>query len=135
MRKIFLLWLVAALLPGCASYALTSGKVAVQDDTAATATLRLTDGDRSILREYFRDPAHRSTAVLGLSVHERLPAGLVRRDVLPGNVRGHTLPYELDNRLTALPAGYVRLAVGRDVVLMHRDSRIVLDIATRVIPE
>ena len=134
MRKIFMLWLLAALLPGCASYALTSGKVAVHDDTAEAA-LRLNDADRSMLREYFRDPAHRGAAVLGLSVHERLPAGLARRDVLPAGVRGHTLPYELDSRLTALPAGYVRIAVGRDVVLMHRDSRIVLDIARQVIPE
>lgn len=134
MRKTVLLLLAVVLLPGCATYALTSGKVAVRDDTGVTE-LRISDSDRTILRDYFRNPAHRGPAVLGLSMHERLPARLARRDVLPGNVRGHTLPYELDNRLTALPAGYVRLAVGRDVVLLHRDSRIVLDIATRVIPE
>lgn len=134
MRRIVVLWLAVTLLPGCATYALTSGKVAVRDDTGVTE-LRFSDGDRTTLRNYFRDPAHRRAAVLGLAPHERLPAGLARRDVLPANVRGHTLPYELDNRLTVLPAGYVRLAVGRDVVLMHRDSRIVLDIASRVIPE
>jgi len=132
MRKTVMLWLFTALLAGCASYALTSGKVAVRDDTAE-ATLRLSDADRSLLRDYFRDPAHRGA--LGLATREHLPSGLARRDVLPGGVRGHTLPYEIDSRLTALPAGYVRIAVGRDVVLMHRDSRIVLDIAPRVIPE
>jgi hypothetical protein len=132
-RIVWVLGWALTVSAGCASYALTSGQVAVRDDTV-TRALRIDDRDRSILRDYYRDPTHHGKNVLGLAGQERLPPGFARRDVLPGDVRGHALPYELDARLAPLPAGYLRLMIGHDVVLLHRDSRIVLDIASGVIP-
>jgi len=35
----------------------------------------------------------------------------------------------------ALPAPYVRLIIGRDVVLMKRDTRVVLDVVYGVVPQ
>jgi hypothetical protein len=44
------------------------------------------------------------------------------------DARWRYLPYELEQRLTRLPAEYVRVVVGTDVVIMNVRTRVVVDI-------
>jgi hypothetical protein len=67
------------------------------------------------------------------------PKALVRRepllvrDRLPGNAPIRPLPRTLDSQLPALPRGYDRMIVGRDVVLLELRSYTVVDIIRDVV--
>ncbi len=127
MRDKLLPILFAALVvTGCATHAVTSGRVVVRDDRAAVA-LRFSDRDRVIIQEHYR-AAKPKKAPPGLAKRERLPPGLAKRDTLPPGLQWRLLPRQLESRLAALPAAYARVIVGHDVVLMNRDTRVVLDI-------
>jgi hypothetical protein len=117
---------LALLMTGCAAHTVTSGRVVLRDDRA-TADVRFSDRDRAILEEYYRVSKPKK-APPGLAKRESLPPGLAKRDTLPAGLQGRYLPRELEARLTVLPAVQVRLIVGRDIVLMQRDTRVVLDI-------
>ena len=133
MSKVWCAVLMSLLVAGCATYAVTSGRVAVRDDQVGTE-LRFGERDRALLYEHYRAANNRKVPP-GLAQHEQLPPGLTRRQPLPAGLRGRLLPRELEAKLTVLAPAYVRLLVGRDVVLMHRDSRILLDILYGVVPE
>jgi hypothetical protein len=124
--KLLSVVLVALVLAGCAVHAVTSGRVAVRDDRAAME-LHFSDRDRTRIEEHYRN-AKPKKAPPGLAKRERLPAGLAKRDTLPPGLQGRSLPRELESRLAVLPSAYVRVIIGRDIVLMHRDTRVVLDI-------
>jgi len=127
MRNKLLPFVLAALVvTGCAAHAVTSGRVAVRDDRAAVE-LRFSDRDRALIEQYYRT-AKPKKAPPGLAKRERLPPGLAKRDTLPPGLQGRLLPRELESRLAVLPAAYVRVIIGRDIVLMNRDTRVVLDI-------
>jgi hypothetical protein len=79
------------------------------------------------IQEYYRDTKSKKVPP-GLAKHERLPPGLEKRGTLPPGLRGRELPRELESRLDVLPAPNVRTIIGRDIVLMNRNSRVVLDI-------
>jgi len=116
-----LFWLVAVSVLGCAAGAATSGRVVLKDDV----TVRFTETDRALIAEYFRTKG----LPPGLAKHERgLPSGLARRDKLPPGLSGAQLPRELEQKLSPLPANYVRLRIGRDVILMHAGSRVLFDV-------
>jgi len=108
--------LVVLAIPGCAVHAFTSGRVAVRDDHA-TFEVRFSDRDRKRIEEYYR-----------AAKSKKAPSGLARRDTLPPGLQGRLLPRELESRLVVLPETFVRIVVGRDIVLMNRDTRVVLDI-------
>jgi len=124
--KLLSVVLVTLVFTGCAVHAVTSGRVAVRDDRAAVE-LRFSDRDRTRIEEHYRAAKSRK-APPGLAKRERLPPGLAKRDTLPPGLQGQLLPRNLEERLTVLPAAYVRVVIGRDIVLMHRDTRVVLDI-------
>ena len=127
MRDKLLSVLFAALVvTGCATHAVTSGRVVVRDDRAAVE-LRFSDRDRVLIEEHYR-AAKPKKAPPGLAKRERLPPGLAKRDTLPPGLRGRLLPRELESRLAVLPAAYARVVIGRDIVLMNRDTRVVVDI-------
>jgi hypothetical protein len=139
------------LMQACASYIATSGKVAVKDDRPASkpqpssvpvpannarpakrdTRVAMATGfstrDRLSIEEYFEK--QRSAQAR----QESLPASFAVHDRLPANIQGQSLPRALESRLTVLPDAYVRLQVGRDVLLMERDSRVVLDLLRDVI--
>jgi len=108
--------LAALVVTGCAAHAVTSGRVVVRDDQA-TVELHFSDRDRALIEEHYR----------GAKPKKALP-GLAKRDTLPPGLQGRSLPRELESRLAVLPAGYVRVTIGHDIVLMNRDTRVVLDI-------
>lgn len=58
-----------------------------------------------------------------LLIRERVPQGLPTRP----------LPYALDHQLPALPPGYARLILGRDVLLVERRTRTIVDIMREVV--
>lgn len=118
-----LLWVVIA--SGCGAYAITSGRVAIRDDHQAA--LNFSERDRAAIAAYYRAHPEKKTPP-GLAKREKLPSGLAKRDKLPPGLQGRPLPRDLESRLTAVPAAYVRIVLGRDVLLMQRDTRLVLDI-------
>ena len=124
--KSFSVVLAALVVTGCAAHTVTSGRVVVRDDRAAVE-LHFSDRDRALIDEHYRATKPKK-APPGLAKRERLPPGLAKRDSLPPGLQGRSLPRELESRLAVLPAAYVRVIIGRDIVLMNRDTRVVLDI-------
>lgn len=121
-----LLWALMGV--GCGTYAITSGRVAIREDHGPQ---HFSERDRTIIREYFRARPEKKTPP-GLVKREKLPPGLGKRDTLPPGLEGRPLPRDLESRLTVLPAAQGRILLGHDVVLIQRDSRVVLDILNGV---
>jgi len=122
MRAHILVLLLTAILGGCASYASTSGRVVIKDDTAV-AGVRIGDRDRTVIRDYYGNEKGRPQKSGG-----NLPSGLAIRDKLPPALQGEPLPYELERKLAKLPSPHARVRVGQDVVLMDRNTRVIFDI-------
>lgn len=134
MARFTIVLLLAAVSAGCATHAMTSGQVVIRDDHAAVE-LRFSARDRGLIEDYYRQAAKSKRTPPGLAKREQLPPGLARGGRLPPGLQGRGLPSDLEPRLTALPAPYARLVIGRDVVLMKRDTRVVLDVVYGVVPE
>jgi hypothetical protein len=134
MRKSrLLLPLLALALTACAAMEVTSGRVTLSD-SGSSAGIAFSSRDRAIV-SYF-DYHHRYNPKRlppGLAKRQQLPPGLVKRDVLPKGLQGEPLPADLERRLHPLPDVYVRLVVGSDVVLMNRNTRVVMDIYRDVV--
>ncbi len=118
--------LLALMVMGCALHAATSGRVVIRDG-GAPVDVRFSDHDRMTIERHYR-VAKPKNKPPGLAKRESLPPGLARRDSLPPGLQGRLLPRELEARLTVLPAAQVRVIIGRDIVLMQHDTRVVLDI-------
>lgn len=125
MIRLFLVLLVAALVGGCATPTHTSGRVGYHDRHGGVDIVFGGD-DRRLIRDYFYK--HRKRLPPGLAKRHRLPPGLAKRDRLPPGLSGRHLPHDLERHLRRLPDGYVRLRVGKDIVLMDSRSRVVFDI-------
>ena len=80
LRKLLILLLVLTAT-GCATHAVTSGRVVVRDD-GAPAGLRFQERDRAMVVEYFR-ASKRNKALPTPVKREQLPPGLAKRDTLP----------------------------------------------------
>ncbi len=126
--------LLVTLIAGCATHAVTSGRVVVRDDQAESV-MRISDQDRRTMVDYYRNPTNARKIPPGLAKREQLPPGLAKREILPAGLQGRELPRDLETRLSPLSSIYVRLQVGHDVVLLHRNSRIVIDIVYGVVPK
>jgi hypothetical protein len=126
-------------LGGCATHAVTSGRFVVRDTPSggpsASVDLRFSDHDRRLLQDYYRGKGggkHKKTPP-GLAKRDQLPPGLARRDTLPPGLQGRNLPGDLESRLTPLPAPYVRVIVGGDIVLLHGRTRVVVDLLSGIV--
>ena len=126
MWKYSCIALLALMAMGCATHTATSGRVVIRYDRVAVEA-RFSDRDRAAIEQHYR-AAKPKKAPPGLEKRESLPPGLAKRDTLPPGLQGRLLPRELEARLTVLPAAQVRVIIGRDIVLMQRDTRVVLDI-------
>jgi hypothetical protein len=118
MRRVLLIVVVTSLLGGCATHVASSGGVVFKDDSRAVGT-GFSDRDRKLILDYYQRHQQQQQAA---------PTGLVRRDVLPPTLQSRKLPAALETQLTPLPAPYARLEVGNDVVLIDRNTRVVIDI-------
>ncbi len=68
----------------------------------------------------------------GLAKKKKLPPGLqkqlAKNGKLPPGLEKNALPMVLEQQLEFLPAGYVRLKVGLDVILLNESTQIIVDI-------
>ena len=126
MLKTLLVPLLALMVTGCATHAATSGRVAIRDDRTSSELL-FNKNDRAVVEGYYRTPKTKREP-RGLVKNEQLPAGFAKNSILPPRLSGRLLPVVLEGRLPALPGAYVRLLIGRDMVLVHRNTRLVTDI-------
>ena len=101
LRKLLILLLVL-MATGCATHAVTSGRVVVRDD-GAPAGLRFQERDRAMVVEYFR-ASKRNKALPTPVKREQLPPGLAKRDTLPRSLHGQLLPADLEVVCRRCPA-------------------------------
>ncbi|GAC1701153.1 MAG: hypothetical protein NVS9B4_03920 [Candidatus Acidiferrum sp.] len=93
--------------------------------------------ERVIIIDWFRSTG--SDLPPGLAKRDRLPPGLEKqlreRGTLPPGLqkRVQPLPYELESRLHRLPAGYSRVVVSGNVVVMDDRTSVICDIIRNVV--
>jgi len=118
------------VLTGCESLsATTSGRVVVQNENTRVE-VAFNDYDRHHIHNYYKH--HHKGLPPGLAKKKKLPPGhqkqLMRKGTLPPGLEKRRLPNDLERQLTPLPSGYIRLQVGRDIVLFDERTRVILDI-------
>ncbi len=118
MYKFILVLLLASIVGGCASYTATSGRVVIKDDSAATE-IRLNAGDRTLIKEYYRKSAAANAAPRSMP--------LIRGGSLLADVKVEPLPPALERKLSSLPTTHVRWISGRDVILVEKKTRTIVD--------
>jgi hypothetical protein len=95
----------------------------------AERAILFTGGDRQTVDAFFRryggngDSEGNAARRDPLLIRDRLPQGAAVRP----------LPSALDAKLSPLPNGYARVIVGRDIVLLERNSHTILDIMRDVV--
>lgn len=125
---LFVAGLAVLALGGCATNAITSGRVVIQDDHSRVA-LSIGERDRAIIARYYERYRYGKKVPPGLARRNGgLPPGLAKRDRLPPGLEGRGLPQDLERELSPVPRGYVRVVLGRDIVLMESKTRVVIDI-------
>ena len=128
-----MLLFAAMSLAGCATTVATSGRVVLHDKSSRIGTT-FTGRDRELIRRYYKSLRQgKQKLPPGLARKGKLPNGLAKRDRLPPGLRLRSLPVDLDFHLTKLPKEYVRVIVGDDVVIMNRNTRVVIDIYRDVV--
>lgn len=127
MLRVLGVIVLAAVMSGCALHAGTSGRVVI-DDGKNQVDVRFSERDRALIERYYATHRKPKKTPPGLAKREQLPPGLAKRDRLPPGLQGRGLPGDLERQLSPLPSPYVRLVVGSDVVLMDRNTRILVDI-------
>ncbi len=126
-RHLLLGIVLAAGVGGCAAHVGTSGRVVISDERAVV-DIRFSDHDRRLIEEYYQKGKKYKSLPPGLAKRNGLPPGLAKRDRLPPGLDYRPLPAELEARLSRLPAGYLRVRVGRDIVLMDGETRVIFDV-------
>ncbi|NTV97214.1 MAG: hypothetical protein HGA75_17665 [Thiobacillus sp.] len=118
-RYVFNSWpilLFALLFWGCAG----SGTAPV----AVSKGIIFSAAERATIERYYGD-ARRAPA-------KPAPSQFKAGDKLVSGLRPQHLPTDLAARLPDLPAGYTRLVLGSDVLLVNRDSHDILDVIPAV---
>jgi hypothetical protein len=124
--------LAVALLAAAVAHANVRMEQVHPGRAAANATERailFSGGDRQTIDQYFRRHAAQGTENSGKTRKDPL----LIRDRLPERLATRPLPSALDRELPPLPSGYARLIVGRDVLLVERRSRTIVDIMREVV--
>ncbi|UCH81065.1 MAG: hypothetical protein JSW20_00240 [Nitrospiraceae bacterium] len=124
-----------SLLMGCASFPqVNSGVFGVETDDVEVK-VAFGDHDRRLIHDYYKKNKKikkRKGMPPGLAKKEKLPPGLQKQlkknGKLPPGLAKRNLPHELEDRLSPVPQGYVRLKVGMDIVLMNEETEVIVDI-------
>lgn len=118
-------------ISGCQVRPAVHGSVVIHDEHSHIGIM-FSDSDRRHIHSYYQAHQHyyrgRKGLPPGLAKRERLPPGLAKREQLPPGLYGHRLPYDLDRRLSRLPEGVIRIRIGTDIVLVDRNTRVILDV-------
>lgn len=131
MTRLLVFVFALGLVHGCAGIAVSGGGVVLSDGHVSAGVV-IGNQDREVIARYYR--RHKTKkAPPGLAKRDRLPPGLAKRDQLPRGLKKRNLPGELERQLSTPAEGYVRVIVGRDVVLMDRKTRVVMDIYRDVV--
>ena len=128
---------LSALLTGCSSFSqINSGVFGVETDDVHVK-VAFGDYDRRLIHDYYKNNKYHKNKKHkglppGLAKKEKLPPGLQKKlkknGKLPPGLAKRNLPDDLEDRLTPIPRGYVRLKVGMDIVLMNEETQVVVDI-------
>jgi hypothetical protein len=93
------------------------------------------DRDRILIRDYFA-PRYRHLPP-GLAKQGKIPPGhakkLIRNAPVPHDYRWNSIPSALEDRLSRLPDGYVRITVGADIAIMNVRTRVVVDLLEDIV--
>jgi hypothetical protein len=124
---------LSALLTGCASFPqINSGIFGIQTDDMQVKVV-FGENDRRLIHDYYgHKKIKRKGLPPGLAKKGKLPPGLQKQlkknGKLPPGLAKRNLPFELEHRLSPMPRGYVRLKVGGDIVLMNKETEVIVDI-------
>jgi len=98
----------------------------------AQVDIGFTNHDREFIHAYYAKAMGNSRLAPGLAKKKQLPPGLQRQlqrnAQLPPGLQREPLPPRLERKLSSLPASYVRVRVGWDIVLMNIETNVVVDI-------
>lgn len=127
--------LMVLSLSGCATlqdiFDIHSGAVEVETDDGYVKVV-FNDTDRRAIRRHYGKKRKYKRLPPGLAKKNKLPPGLQKRlyagESLPPGLQGRGLPDELEDVLSPLPKGYIRLKVGGDIMIMNEETRVVVDI-------
>ncbi len=123
--------MVLGTVAGCVSGGGTyvSGGVVHHSEQGRVA-VSFSSGDRAIIRDYYEE--RRASLPPGLAKKSKLPPGLSRQvqrsGHLPPGLERQRLPHDLEQQLSPVPEGHVRVRVGADVVLIDGQTELILDV-------
>lgn len=108
-----------------------SGAIEVETDDGYMKVV-FSDRDRRAIRRHYGKRRKYKRLPTGLAKKDRLPPGLQKRidagGPLPPGLQRRGLPDELEDILSPLPKGYIRLKVGGNIVIMDKETEVVVDI-------
>jgi hypothetical protein len=123
-----------SLLMGCTSFPrINSGVFGVNTDEMQVK-VAFGDHDQRLIHDYYKNNNKIKSKGLppGLAKKNKLPPGLQKQlkknGKLPPGLAKRNLPPKLEDRLSPIPRGYVRLKVGMDIVLMNEETEVIVDI-------
>ena len=138
MTKTFLcanIILILFSLHGCTTTpGINSGSIEVINEDI-NLRVAFNENDREKINRYYgHNKKEKKSKKMppGLAKKDSLPPGLQKHieknGVLPPGLEGRNLPVGLEQALSTLPQGYVRVKIGGDVILMNEISRVVFDV-------
>ena len=133
--SLYFVILMALSISGCATlqeiFDIHSGAVRVETDDGYIKVV-FSERDRRAIRRHYGKKRKYKRLPPGLAKKDTLPPGLQKRldagESLPPGLQGRDLPDELEDILSPIPKGYIRLKVGGNVVIMNKDTEVVVDI-------
>ena len=133
--------LIATLLLATTAWSQGRGqekhRAAASTYKAPNVVIVFTTQERDIISDWFW--SNRNGLPPGLAKRDSLPPGLQkqlqRNGTLPPGLQKKLtpLPYALDSRLVKLPSDYLRVVIGRDIILLDRRNNSILDVIANVI--
>ncbi|MBW2521217.1 MAG: hypothetical protein JRD64_00840 [Deltaproteobacteria bacterium] len=124
--------LVLIIVTACASKPkVESGSVVIAGDDVRAAMV-FSAADREKIVRYYKGSGKSKKVPPGLAGKKELPPGLQqhikKHGELPPGLEGQRLPADLEQTLSRLPAGYIRIKLDGDVVLLDEKTRFILDV-------